>query len=28
VREGFRRKHYRRPDGAYVDAILMAKLLG
>jgi RimJ/RimL family protein N-acetyltransferase len=24
-REGFRRRHYRRPDGAYVDAVLMAK---
>jgi RimJ/RimL family protein N-acetyltransferase len=27
VREGFRRRHYRRPDGRFVDAILMAKLL-
>lgn len=26
-REGFRRLHYRRPDGQFVDAILMAKLL-
>jgi putative acetyltransferase len=26
-REGFRRRHYRRPDGSYVDAILMAKRL-
>jgi RimJ/RimL family protein N-acetyltransferase len=25
VREGVRRDHYRRPDGRYVDAILMAK---
>lgn len=24
-REGHRRDHYRRPDGKYVDAILMAK---
>jgi RimJ/RimL family protein N-acetyltransferase len=24
-REGFRRRHYRRPDGSYVDAVLMAK---
>jgi RimJ/RimL family protein N-acetyltransferase len=24
-REGLRRAHYRRPDGTYVDAILMAK---
>jgi RimJ/RimL family protein N-acetyltransferase len=24
-REGFRRRHYRRPDGTYVDAVLMAK---
>jgi RimJ/RimL family protein N-acetyltransferase len=28
VREGHRRAHYRRPDGHYVDAILMAKFLG
>jgi RimJ/RimL family protein N-acetyltransferase len=28
TREGFRREHYRRPDGAYVDAILMAKMVG
>jgi RimJ/RimL family protein N-acetyltransferase len=27
VREGFRRSHYRRPDGTYVDAVLMAKRL-
>jgi ribosomal protein S18 acetylase RimI-like enzyme len=27
-REGYRKGHYRRPDGALVDAILMAKLLG
>jgi RimJ/RimL family protein N-acetyltransferase len=27
-REGFRRAHYRRPDGTHVDAVLMAKLLG
>jgi RimJ/RimL family protein N-acetyltransferase len=27
-REGFRARHYRRPDGRFVDAILMAKLLG
>ena len=27
VREGFRRRHDRRPDGRFVDAILMAKLL-
>jgi RimJ/RimL family protein N-acetyltransferase len=27
VREGLRRDHYRRPDGKYVDAILMAKRL-
>ena len=27
VREGFRQRHYRRPDGAHVDAVLMAKLL-
>ena len=26
-REGFSRRHYRRPDGRFVDAILMAKLL-
>jgi RimJ/RimL family protein N-acetyltransferase len=26
-REGVRRRHYRRRDGAFVDAILMAKLL-
>jgi RimJ/RimL family protein N-acetyltransferase len=26
-REGLRRGHYRRPDGRFVDAILMAKLL-
>jgi RimJ/RimL family protein N-acetyltransferase len=26
-REGFRRAHYRRPDGELVDAVLMAKLL-
>jgi RimJ/RimL family protein N-acetyltransferase len=26
-REGLRRAHYRRPDGGYVDAILMAKQL-
>ena len=26
-REGFRRRHYRRPDGTYVDAVLMAKQL-
>jgi RimJ/RimL family protein N-acetyltransferase len=26
-REGFRRRHYRRPDGSYVDAVLMAKRL-
>ena len=25
--EGYRRAHYRRPDGTLVDAILMAKLL-
>lgn len=25
TREGFRREHYRRPDGTYVDAVLMAK---
>ena len=25
--EGFRRAHYRRPDGRFVDAILMAKPL-
>ena len=24
--EGFRRAHYRRPDGRFVDAILMAKV--
>ena len=24
-REGLRRRHYRRPGGAYVDAVLMAK---
>jgi putative acetyltransferase len=27
IREGFRRRHYRRPDGTYVDAVLMAKLV-
>jgi RimJ/RimL family protein N-acetyltransferase len=27
VREGFRERHYRRPDGTHVDAVLMAKLL-
>jgi RimJ/RimL family protein N-acetyltransferase len=27
LREGFRRSHYRRPDGTFVDALLMAKLL-
>ena len=27
VREGLRRDHYRRPDGRFVDAILMAKHL-
>jgi RimJ/RimL family protein N-acetyltransferase len=27
-REGYRRRHYRRPSGEFVDAILMAKLLG
>jgi RimJ/RimL family protein N-acetyltransferase len=27
-REGLRRDHYRRPDGRFVDAILMAKFLG
>jgi len=27
LREGFRRQHYRRPDGTHVDAVLMAKLL-
>ena len=27
-REGHRRNHYRRPDGRFVDAILMAKFLG
>jgi RimJ/RimL family protein N-acetyltransferase len=26
-REGVRRRHYRRPNGAYVDAIVMAKHL-
>ena len=26
-REGVRRNHYRRPDGRFVDAILMAKCL-
>jgi RimJ/RimL family protein N-acetyltransferase len=26
-REGYRRAHYRRPDGGLVDAVLMAKLL-
>lgn len=26
-REGLRRRHYRRPNGAYVDAVLMAKQL-
>ena len=26
-REGFRRRHYRRPDGSYQDAVLMAKRL-
>jgi len=25
--EGHRRRHYRRPDGSFVDAVLMAKLL-
>ena len=24
-REGFRHRHYRRPDGTFVDAVLMAK---
>jgi RimJ/RimL family protein N-acetyltransferase len=28
VREGHRKAHYRRPDGRFVDAILMAKFLG
>ena len=28
VREGHRRAHYRRPDGRFLDAILMAKFLG
>ena len=27
TREGLRRDHYRRPDGRFVDAILMAKRL-
>jgi putative acetyltransferase len=27
AREGFRLRHYRRPDGTYVDAVLMAKLI-
>jgi RimJ/RimL family protein N-acetyltransferase len=27
AREGLRRRHYRRPDGASVDAVLMAKQL-
>jgi RimJ/RimL family protein N-acetyltransferase len=27
LREGFRRRHYRRPDGTHVDAVLMAKQL-
>ena len=27
IREGFRRRHYRRPDGSYVDAVLMAKIV-
>ena len=27
VREGLRQRHYRRPDGTHVDAVLMAKLL-
>jgi RimJ/RimL family protein N-acetyltransferase len=27
-REGYRSRHYRRPDGGVVDAILMAKHLG
>ena len=27
AREGFRRDHYRRPDGTFVDAVLMAKRL-
>jgi ribosomal-protein-alanine N-acetyltransferase len=26
-REGYRRRHYLRPDGSYVDAVLMAKRL-
>ena len=26
-REGFRKRHYKRPDGRFVDAILMAKQL-
>jgi RimJ/RimL family protein N-acetyltransferase len=26
-REGLRREHYRRPDGSFLDAILMAKRL-
>jgi RimJ/RimL family protein N-acetyltransferase len=26
-REGYRLRHYRRPDGAFVDAVLMAKSL-
>jgi RimJ/RimL family protein N-acetyltransferase len=26
-REGLRKRHYKRPDGRFVDAILMAKLL-
>jgi RimJ/RimL family protein N-acetyltransferase len=25
--EGFRRRHYRRPDGRYEDVVLMAKHL-
>jgi len=28
VREGYRRRHYRRPDGTFVDAVLMAKRVG
>ncbi|CAB4700516.1 MAG: GNAT family N-acetyltransferase [Actinobacteria bacterium] len=27
LEEGVRRRHYRRPDGTYADAILMAKAL-
>ena len=27
ITEGHRTLHYRRPDGSYADAILMAKLL-